>query len=136
MKDVAEKCDVQVRKEPRDLEFAMRRVLFFDTVDFDLYKNAFILRKRVVMTAGFTKAHESTFKFRHPEFRKSQSVDIRRAIGDSEIVKFKEEILLPSDGSNGFRSVYSHNHVHLSPNAEAAHTNFSQLARSFRCSRR
>ncbi len=131
VKSVADHCDVDVRKEPRDLRLGMRRVLFYDTAKFDLYRNAFILRKRITMDAGFATLHETTFKFRHPELSAARAVDVGRLTGDKGVIKFKEEVLSPRDGSSGFRSVFSHNHVHMCDDAEPDHTRFSQLTAEF-----
>jgi hypothetical protein len=48
----------------------IREVVFFDTADFRLYNNAFILRRRIAYEDGFPVGEpEIVFKFRHPDLR-------------------------------------------------------------------
>src|ERR1035438_7025107 len=46
----------------------VREIIFFDTPDFRLYNNAFILRRRISYVDGFPVGDpEMVFKFRHPD---------------------------------------------------------------------
>lgn len=128
IKGVAAHCDVDVYKEPHELEFGMRRVGFYDTPDFDLYRNAFIYRKRTTIAAGFAASDETTLKFRHPELIKAQAVDIKRAGASVGSIKFKEELLCPRDGSVGYRSIFSHNHVDVRDTVSPVSVTFGELA--------
>lgn len=131
VKTVAQHCDVDVRKDPRDLELNLRRVCFYDTAGYDLYRNAFILRRRIAMAAGLADAHETTFKFRHGELARAGAVDVRRSPSDDGGIRFKEEVLPPRDGSVGLRSIFSHNYIHRSQEASPMPERFSQLAAAF-----
>ena len=131
VKAVAQRCEVDVRKDPRDLDLVLRRVAFYDTPTSDLYRNAFILRRRTTMTAGFAASHELTFKFRHGDHSRASAVDVRRTSPSDGGVRFKEELLPPRDGSIGLRSIFSHNYVRRSAEPEHEHERFSHLASEF-----
>src|SRR5271170_1474810 len=97
----------------------VREVLFYDTPQFDLYNNHFILRKRTFYEQGWPRAdHELTFKFRAPDLKAAAAVDVRPQLGGHDEVKFKEELLLERDKLGGIRSVYSHGCVLTSPKIE------------------
>ena len=56
----------------------IREVLFLDTPDFLLYRNAFILRRRFTYEDGFLVGDpEIVFKYRHPDLQKAAEVDVR-----------------------------------------------------------
>lgn len=94
----------------------VREVLFYDTPDYDLYRNAFILRKRTFYTDGWPEPeHELTLKFRHPELAVAAAVDVVPHLSGKADIKFKEELLPLKDSLGGMRSLYSHNCVLLSP---------------------
>ena len=94
----------------------VREVLFYDTPDYDLYRNAFILRKRTFYTDGWPEPeHELTFKFRHPDFKVAADVDVTPHLNGTANIKFKEELLPSKDSVGDMRSLYSHNCVLLSP---------------------
>ena len=44
-----------------ELKPAIREVVFLDTVDFRLYNNAFILRRRIAYEYGFPRANRKSF---------------------------------------------------------------------------
>ena len=52
--------------------------------------------------------HELTLKFRSSDYQEAAAVDVRPLLPCVNVVKFKEEILPPRDGSLGMRSIYSH----------------------------
>ena len=55
----AEKCGVKFStKDFEDAPLRIREVLFVDTKDFRLYKNAFILRRRIPYTEGFPSGRQ------------------------------------------------------------------------------
>lgn len=88
----------------------IREVLFFDTADFDLYRNAFILRRRLNYVDGFPVGEpELVFKFRHPDRETAAALDVRPRIPGSYKVKFKEENLPLKNRMGGVRSLFSHN---------------------------
>ncbi|MDQ0346935.1 hypothetical protein [Ancylobacter vacuolatus] len=94
----------------------VREVLFYDTPDYDLYRNAFILRKRTFYTDGWPEPeHELTLKFRHPDLAVAAAVDVVPHLSGHADIKFKEELLPLKDSLGGMRSLYSHNCVLLSP---------------------
>jgi hypothetical protein len=107
------------RKPFRDARPRIREVLFYDTPGFDLYKNAFILRRRTDYVDGFAVGDpEIVFKFRHPDLQKAADMDVRPQIAGDHQIKFKSEVLPLKDEIGGVRTLYSHNvqfpmsHVH------------------------
>jgi hypothetical protein len=113
------KLDIKVETDPHAFDSQVREVLFYDTPEFDLYNNHFILRKRTFYDQGWPRAdHELTFKFRAPELKAAAAVDVRPQLGGHDEIKFKEELLLATDRLGGMRSVYSHGCVLISPNIE------------------
>src|SRR5262245_24639681 len=88
----------------------IREVLFIDTPDFLLYKNAFILRRRLLYEDGFLVGDpEIVFKFRHENLQKAAEVDVRPQLAGDYRVKFKAEALPLKNRLGGFRMLYSHN---------------------------
>jgi hypothetical protein len=87
-----------------------REIIFMDTPDFALYRNAFILRRRVSYVDGFaTGDPEIVFKFRHPDEEKATALDVRPQIDGKCRIKFKAEALPLKDQVGGYRLLYSHN---------------------------
>jgi hypothetical protein len=114
--DIAHSCEVKVETNEHAFHRLVREVLFYDTPEFDLYRNAFILRKRTFYKDGWPLAdHELTIKYRHPDFHAAAAVDVRPELLGSSAIKFKEEILPLKDRLGGIRSLYSHNCVLTSP---------------------
>lgn len=94
----------------------VREVLFYDTPDYDLYRQSFILRKRTFYTDGWPEPeHELTFKFRHADLATAAAIDVTPHLQGTANIKFKEELLPLKDKVGGIRSLYSHNCVLLSP---------------------
>ena len=88
----------------------IREVEFFDTKDFRLYNNAFILRRRVRYEDGFPIGPpEIVFKFRHPNLQTAADLDIRPNISGKYRIKFKAEALPLKDKYGGYRLLFSHN---------------------------
>ena len=88
----------------------IREILFFDTPDFRLYNNAFILRRRVTYVDGFPAGDpEIVFKYRHPDEKSATAVDVRPKIAGKHRIKFKAEALPLKDEVGGYRLLYSHN---------------------------
>ncbi len=88
----------------------VREILFFDTPDFRLYNNAFILRRRVTYVDGFPAGDpEIVFKYRHPDEKAATAVDVRPKIAGKHRIKFKAEALPLKDQVGGYRLLYSHN---------------------------
>jgi hypothetical protein len=78
----------------------IREIIFLDTADFRLYKNAFILRRRVSYLDGFPVGDpEIVFKFRHPDEQTAAMVDVRPNIAGKYRIKFKAEAL-PAEERN------------------------------------
>ncbi len=106
---VAKSLGIAIRKRGKPMETHLREVIFFDTPKFRLYNNGFILRRRTFYENGLPQPeHELTLKFRDPDLNKTAEVDVRPLLPCLNVVKFKEEILLPNDGSRGMRAIYSH----------------------------
>jgi len=98
-------ADAEASRGPK-----IREVIFLDTPDFRLYKNAFILRRRVTYVDGFPQGDpEIVFKFRHPDEMAAAAVDVRPNISGKYQIKFKVEALPLKDQIGGYRLLYSHN---------------------------
>ena len=88
----------------------IREVLFLDTPDFLLYRNAFILRRRFTYEDGFLVGDpEIVFKYRHPDLQRAAEMDVRPNIAGDYQVKFKAEALPLKQRLGGYRMLYSHN---------------------------
>jgi len=111
----------------------IREIVFFDTPDFGLYKNSFILRRRISYVDGFAAGDpEIVFKFHHPDEKLAAAVDVRPNISGKYRVKFKSEALPLKDQIGGIRFLYSHNcQFGLSQVHEADQTAITTLARVF-----
>jgi hypothetical protein len=117
VRHTAKKFDVKVKESETAFQSNVREVLFFDTSDFALYRNHFIVRLRTHYKDGWPQGiPELTVKFRHPEFAAAAAVDVRPATpGGSAKIKFKQELLPLKEGLGGVRSIYSHNCVLAMP---------------------
>jgi hypothetical protein len=111
----------------------VREIIFFDTPDFRLYNNAFILRRRIVYVDGFPVGDpEMVFKFRHPDEPKAAALDARPNIAGAYRIKFKAEVLPLKDEIGGYRVLYSHNCVFgLSQMHDADKNSMGTLAHVF-----
>jgi len=90
----------------------IREILFFDTPEFRLYNNAFILRRRIAYVDGFPVGDpEIVFKFRHPDEQAAAAVDVRPNIAGKYRIKFKAEALPLKTEIGSYRILYSHNCV-------------------------
>jgi len=88
----------------------IREIIFLDTPDFALYRNAFILRRRVSYVDGFAEGDpEIVFKFRHPDEEQATAMDVRPRVEGKHRIKFKVEALPLKDQVGGYRLLYSHN---------------------------
>ena len=88
----------------------IREVLFIDSADFRLYKNAFILRRRVPYRDGFPIGDpEVVFKYRSAELQMAAEADVRPQIRGEHRVKFKCQALPLKERLGGVRLLYSHN---------------------------
>src|ERR1700719_611496 len=125
------KLDLKVDMDEHAFDSQVREVLFYDTPEFDLYNNHFILRKRTFYDQGWPRpGHELAFKYRTPELKNAAAVDVRPQLGGHDEIKFKEELLLDRDRLGGMRSVYSHGCVLTSPNIELDR-GIEDIARAF-----
>lgn len=89
---------------------SIREVMFLDTEDFQLYNNAFILRRRVRFEDGFpVEEPEIVFKFRHPDQQRAAEVDVRPSLPGDYRIKFKAEALPLKEKLGGYRLLFSHN---------------------------
>lgn len=110
-----------------------REVTFFDTADFRLYNNAFILRQRIAYEDAFPAGDtEIVFKFRHPDMQKTADLDVRPQIAGDYRIKFKAEALPLKDEVGGYRLLFSHNaQFPLSQEPVGASLSLSNLAKIF-----
>lgn len=117
VKSTAGKFDVHIHENEDPFHCMVREVLFYDTEDFDLYRNHFIVRLRTHYENGWPEGiPELTVKFRHPEFKESAAVNVRPATpGGMARIKFKEELLPLKETLGGIRSIFSHNCVLAMP---------------------
>jgi hypothetical protein len=111
----------------------IREVVFLDTKDFRLYKNAFILRLRLPYEDGFPVGDpEVVFKFRHPDIQRAAGVDVRPNVSGDFLVKFKSEALPLKNAIGGVRLLFSHNvQFGLSKAPTADRTSWQTLAGIF-----
>ena len=111
----------------------VREITFFDTPDFALYRNAFILRRRISYEDGFPVGDpEIVCKFRHPVEETAAALDMRPRIDGKHRIKFKAEALPLKDEIGGYRILYSHNcQFGLSQCHDGDRTAMSTLARIF-----
>jgi len=125
-------------REFRDVPLQIREVLFLDTVDSRLYRNAFILRRRILYEDGFPVGEpEIVFKFRHPNMQTAAEMDVRPQILGDYRIKFKAEALPLKNGLGGTRLLFSHNvQFPLSHVQEDNPTSLETLSRVFPVLRR
>lgn len=111
----------------------VREIIFMDTPDFALYRNAFILRRRISYVDGFaTGDPEIVFKFRHPDADKATALDVRPQIDGKYRIKFKAEALPLKNEVGGYRLLYSHNcQFGLSQTHQKDKTSMATLDRIF-----
>ncbi|HEX4210443.1 MAG TPA: hypothetical protein VHY56_08625, partial [Candidatus Binataceae bacterium] len=106
---VAEMVGVEINKRGKPMETHLREVLFFDTPKYRLYNHGFMLRRRTFYKGGLPQPdHELTLKFRNSDYQLAAAVDVRPLLPCVNVVKFKEEIVLPRDQPQGMRTIYSH----------------------------
>jgi hypothetical protein len=106
---VAKSLGIVISKPEKPMRTYLREVIFFDTPKFRLYNNGFILRRRTFYENGLPQPeHELVLKFRHRDMATTAAVDVRPLLPCINVIKFKEEILLPYDKIGGMRSIYSH----------------------------
>jgi hypothetical protein len=106
-----------------------RAVIFYDTADFALYRNNFMLRKRVSWERDGATRDELVFKFRHPDRCLVAAMDPRPAVEVPYVMRFKEQILPSTDG-HGMRSIFWHGCKIREPVAPE-NFSFGTLARVF-----
>jgi hypothetical protein len=88
----------------------VREIIFVDTQDFRLYKNGFILRRRVPYVDGFPAGDpEIVFKFRYHDLQSAAALDVRPHITGKYQIKFKAQALPQNEYIGGYRVLYSHN---------------------------
>jgi hypothetical protein len=116
-----------------ELRPEIREIIFYDTPDFRLYNNAFILRRRVSYVDGFPAGDpEIVFKFRHPDETKATELDMRPKIAGKSRIKFKAEALPLKTEVGGYRILYSHNcQFGLSQAHDGDRTSMATLSRVF-----
>jgi hypothetical protein len=106
-----------------------RAVIFYDTADFALYRNNFMLRKRVYWEHDGATREELVFKFRHSDRSLVTAMDPRPAVEVPYVMRFKEQILPSTDG-HGMRSIFWHG-CKIQQSVEPENFSFGTLARVF-----
>lgn len=111
VKRIARRTEVRYKPpKVKESQLQVREVVFFDTPDYALYNNAFILRRRIRYASGFPEGDpEIVFKYRHPDEATAAAVDVRPNIEGEHRIKFKAEVLPLKDRAGGYRILYSHN---------------------------
>jgi hypothetical protein len=135
VRTVAKKCGLVADSASVALKPQIREVLFLDTPDFQLYNNAFILRRRIRYDLGFPAGEpEIVFKFRHPEAHTAAALDVRPNIAGKYRIKFKSEALPLKGAVGGYRLLFSHNvQLGLSQLPDGERTSLASLAKIFPC---
>jgi hypothetical protein len=135
VRNVAKKCGIVSDAVSVALKPQIREVLFLDTPDFQLYNNAFILRRRIRYDLGFPAGEpEIVFKFRHPEAQAAAALDVRPNIAGKYRIKFKSEALPLKGEVGGYRLLFSHNvQLGLSQLPDGERTSLASLAKIFPC---
>jgi hypothetical protein len=96
-------------------QMRVRTVIFYDTNNCDLYRNSFMLRRRISLARDDSGRQELVFKFRHPDRRTTESVDPRPVVEIPHTVRFKEQVLPSSDTNRGIRRIFWHGSKILEP---------------------
>ena len=111
VKGVARECDVGFTSDGYEKDRPqIREVVFLDTPDFRLYRNGFILRRRIPYQDGFPVGDpEIVFKMRGTDLQAAADTDMRPQIQGPYRIKFKAEVLPLKDQVGGVRVLYSHN---------------------------
>jgi hypothetical protein len=128
---IADACRIDIKRNKAGFTPQTRDVLFYDTQGFELYRNAFILRQRTRHDRTQPEnEHELTVKYRHPNLKKVEGLDLHPTFSGDGRIKFKEEVLPLREEIGGLRSLYSHNCVALAPDAGLPRS-LHDLLRSF-----
>ncbi len=94
----------------------VREVLFYDTPDYELYRNAFILRKRTYYTDGWPEPErELVVEVPPPDLATAADVDVTLISRATPPSSSRKELLPLKDQVGGMRSLYSHKCVLLTP---------------------
>ncbi len=113
----------------------VRTVMFYDTDKLDLYRNNFVLRKRISLVRNHTAHQELVFKFRHPDRHTTESVDPRPVAEIPHTVRFKEQVLPSLHSDRGIRRIFWHGCKILEP-WELENVPYGRLAEAFPALRR
>jgi hypothetical protein len=107
-----------------------RTVIFYDTNEFDLYRNSFVLRKRIFLARDHSAHQALVFKFRHSDRRTTESVDPSPAAEIPHTVRFKEQLLPSMHDNRGIRRIFWHGCKILEP-CELDDVPYAKLAEIF-----
>jgi hypothetical protein len=131
VKHSARSLRIETLKSEKAREYRIREVVFFDTPDYTLYNNHFILRARRFYRNGWlAKDHRLAFKFRHPDREVATTLNVHPAIAAISRIRFKEELLAERGGLGGMRAIYSHGCVLVSP-SDVLNQRVRDIARVF-----
>jgi hypothetical protein len=93
----------------------VRTVIFYDTDKLDLYRNNFVLRKRISLPRDHSAHQELVFKFRNSDRHTTESVDPRPVVEIPHTVRFKEQVLPSLHSDRGIRHIFWHGCKILEP---------------------
>jgi hypothetical protein len=109
VKQTARTLDIDAVKTDKSHEHRIREVVFFDTPDYRMYNNHFILRARCFYRNGWlAKDHRLALKFRHPDREVATATNVHPAIPAPSRIRFKEELLAERGKIGEMRAIYSH----------------------------
>jgi hypothetical protein len=116
VKHTARTLGIDTIKTDKAREHRIREVMFFDTPDYTMYNNHFILRaRRFYRNVWLAKEHRLALKFRHPDREVAAAVNVHPAVPATARIRFKEELLAQRGAVGEMRAIYSHGCVLESP---------------------
>jgi hypothetical protein len=130
VRGAADVSGVGLSEPDSPMQTRARTVIFYDTDKFDLYRNNFVLRKRISLARDDSAHQALVFKFRHPDRRTTESVDPRPSAEIPHTVRFKEQLLPSLHDNRGIRRIFWHGCKILEP-CELDNVPYASLAEIF-----
>jgi hypothetical protein len=131
----ADVTDVGLSESDSPKQMRVRTVIFYDTNKFDLYRDNFVLRKRISLARDDSSHQELVFKFRHPDRHTTESVDPRPVAEILHTVRFKEQVPPSLHNNRGIRRIFWHGCKILEP-WQLENVPYGRLAEAFPALRR
>jgi hypothetical protein len=131
----ADVTDVGLSESDSPKQMRVRTVIFYDTNKFDLYRDNFVLRKRISLARDDSSHQELVFKFRHPDRHTTESVDPRPVAEIPHTVRFNEQVLPSLHNNRGIRRIFWHGCKILEP-WRLENVPYGRLAEAFPALRR